>query len=472
MENRITPKDIFVCLDEHHQGKLNPYRDELQKNFFGFVATSLEQFNAIPHDPSRKIYLSGFVTQLFALDSIKRYSNFAIISDFILFEDDDVNLSIVQIDGKEHITFNVMKISVENPTSNIECVRYGRVPINVAGIGIYVRECYDDTVDWFGHISMDHQFQNLTEGNKDGVAYRTGIYITPVKQVHSGLEFCLLRCSSNFTGGTDNFSGFDRRIVDIAQTIGDHSFEQKVELNHILAQIYWNKTTVDNSSDDAEVNNCFKNQINDKKAVIKAHSDKTKDMPRNALMAFASFYKDYNNRRFERLEQFGVRRGKEDPFDFVYHNASVLTVLRFVLKNDARINSQYDSLPRKFDLVLYPNSLFMMSLVGNRLYTHEIVPSGLPVSLLPTRMGYVIRCSKTKAFYVNGKTHMIVDGNLVEMVEMTQEQRQNMKKLYSEENGTINIVEYPLVISSMNRGDYMQPTFDPLKKKVIDLSES
>ena len=48
-----------------------------------------------------------------------------------------------------------------------------------------------------------------------------------------------------------------------------------------------------------------------------------------------------------------------------------------------------------------------MSLDSNRLYTHEIIPSSLPIEKLPIRMGYVIRCSKTKALYNDGKTYLI-----------------------------------------------------------------
>jgi len=56
---------------------------------------------------------------------------------------------------------------------------------------------------------------------------------------------------------------------------------------------------------------------------------------------------------------------------------------------------------------LYPNSVFIMSLEMNRLYTHEISPSHLPMDLIPLRLGYVIRCSKTKAIYKDNKTYII-----------------------------------------------------------------
>lgn len=64
-----------------------------------------------------------------------------------------------------------------------------------------------------------------------------------------------------------------------------------------------------------------------------------------------------------------------------------------------------------FDITLYPNSVFVMSLDMNRLYTHEIIPSILPIDRIPTRMGYVIRCSKTNAIFKNEQTYIINENN-------------------------------------------------------------
>lgn len=71
-----------------------------------------------------------------------------------------------------------------------------------------------------------------------------------------------------------------------------------------------------------------------------------------------------------------------------------------------------------FDVVLYPNSMFVISLLVNRLYTHEIVPSAVPISQMPTRMGYVIRCSKASAIHAAGETHLLVDGVPQRLVEV------------------------------------------------------
>src|SRR4029079_302177 len=126
----------------------------------------------------------------------------------------------------------------------------------------------------------------------------------------------------------------------------------------------------------------------EKKAKIKKHSDKTKDMPLNGLIVFCTFYKDHLNNK-------NIQKSKNDAFDYCYKDTSVLTRLRFELKKT--VNNS--NLKRKFDVILYPNSVFIMSLSTNRLYTHEIVPSTLPIDMIPTRMGYVVRCSKMDAIY-------------------------------------------------------------------------
>jgi hypothetical protein len=62
-------------------------------------------------------------------------------------------------------------------------------------------------------------------------------------------------------------------------------------------------------------------------------------------------------------------------------------------------------------VTLYPESAFFMPLSTNRLYTHEIRPSGLDASLLPTRLGYVVRCSSTEAVHKHGQTFIKTQGN-------------------------------------------------------------
>jgi hypothetical protein len=118
------------------------------------------------------------------------------------------------------------------------------------------------------------------------------------------------------------------------------------------------------------------------KARIKAHSDKTKDMPKNGLIAFCSFYDMPTKRQ--------LKPSKTDRYDWCYKETSVLTSLHFKLKNTV-ID---ESFVKEFSVTLYPNSVFIIPLSTNRLYTHEIKPSVLNIDKIPMRMGYV--CSLFK----------------------------------------------------------------------------
>jgi hypothetical protein len=69
-------------------------------------------------------------------------------------------------------------------------------------------------------------------------------------------------------------------------------------------------------------------------------------------------------------------------------------------------------------------------------------------------MGYVIRCSKTVAYSVNGETYF--EGG-EKLQEVTTEGFHNLKELYAKENATDEIVEYGFVPFSMNKGDYTTP---------------
>lgn len=204
-----------------------------------------------------------------------------------------------------------------------------------------------------------------------------------------------------------------------------------------MAQIYENKTS----------------NGKEKKAKIKQHSDKTKDMPRNALMAFCTFY---DNLLPKDREEEG--RGR-DEFDYCIKNNSVLTRLRFKLK-DCIANCDtiaheimWPMMKKQFDVILYPNSVFVMSLSTNRLYTHEIVPSVLPIDVLPTRMGYVIRCSNTRVIFKDNAT--FIENNILR--EPTIKEIDELRNLYYKENTTDELIEYNDIFYSMNSGDYKKP---------------
>ncbi len=312
-------------------------------------------------------------------------------------------------------------------------VDLGRVPIDVHGVGVYYRRFFDLDSDLFNQICTEHTFQTLTESTKPGKAHRTGIYLTPVMQEGEELHFRLLRCSTNLSGPTENFGSHDSYIVDALNQEAAFIFQNQAPLNHVLAQVYHNTpaTAAQKQS----------------KAKISAHADKTKDMPVNGIMAFCTFYD-----RLDKLQPL-----TKDAFDYGYKGVSGLTKLHFRLK-DAVAEQPGCSLPREFTVTLYPNSAFFMPLSTNRLYTHEIRSSMLDAELLPTRLGYVVRCSSTEAVSKHDRTFLKRDKELVELEPPTIEGIDELRKLYTEENNTPDFIDYgDRFLFSMNAGDYSAP---------------
>jgi hypothetical protein len=313
-------------------------------------------------------------------------------------------------------------------------VDLGRVPLRVHGVGVYYRRFFDPAGEHFQRISSEHAFQSLTESNKPGKAHRSGIYLTPVRAVGDALHFRLLRCSTNLSGPTENFRATDRHIVDALNQEAALVFDDAAPINHVLAQIYHNTPA------DAERKQA--------KARISPHADKTKDMPGNGVMAFCTFY--------EHLER--LRPLPDDPFDLGHGRISGLTRLRFRLKETASTQG----LPAQFTLTLYPGSVFFMPLSTNRLYVHEIVPSELDAARLPTRLGYVARCSNAEAVHQEGRTFVAIDGALAPLEAPTPEGMDELRRLYAEENRSCGLIDYGDKIRfSMNEGDYRAPTYDP-----------
>ncbi len=385
------------------------------QNFCG-VVKNIGEFNSNILTPDSVVYLCGDIENIVEQIDLTGVKKINILSDF-----------------STGVTFNILT----NPKYNL--VTIGQVPINVCGVGVFFPELFTDDTNYFDSITNEHEFQTLTESNKPSNAFRTGIYLTPVKKLDNdpnSLEFNLLRCSSNLAGPTDNFRPTDINVVNKINEISSGLFSNPANLNHILAQTYHNS----------------KDGNKEKKAKIKDHSDKTKDMPINGIMAFCSFYEGYNS-----LNKFNgkITQSTSNRFDYCYNETSVFTKLRFRLKECVKNND--NQLVSQFDLTLYPNSVFLMSLSTNRLYTHEIIPSSLPVDKIPTRMGYVIRCSKTQAIHTNGKTWIKEGTKLVEMVEPYEEGVNKLKNLYWKENVFSNMIQYDKFYFSLNQGDYMEP---------------
>ena len=417
----IMNKHIFICIDSHTDKLIVSYLKQLEylkNNFCGLVVSKISDLNNFDLK-SRALYMCGDIKIL-----LSELENLGYISEPI----DLTNIYII-----EELSYNYSFNADMNNLINI-----GQVPININNVGVYFRNYFSSYCNFFDNLNNEHQFQILTDSNKPSNAYRKGIYITKVSETTEGLKFNLLRCSTNLEGPTDNIRATDDKIIKQVNKLGELFFEQETEFNHVLAQIYSN----------TKINNV------DKKAKIKPHSDKTKDMPTNGLMTFCTFYQGYFLHKFNNLPN-DVHRSESDIYDYVYKDITVLTKLRFRLKNP----ENNPDLVKQFDITLYPNSVFIMSLKSNRLYTHEIVPSILPVEKLPIRMGYVVRCSLTEAVFntEDKQTYINYNNNLVKLEKASDSDIDKLKNIDYRENCSDGQITYPEINFSLNMGDYMKP---------------
>lgn len=408
LENKILKnKNILLVLEENTQES-----KELQyliENFCGIVVKNMSEMANIDASKQR-LYVCGNIAQL------------------------PPNFSHQQVYIIRELSYHYEKHTAQS--ANV--IALGKVPILVCEAGVYFRAFFEDE-DYFCKIKEEHEFQHLTESNRPSQALRKGIYLTPItkKKINENkeiLHFYLLRCSSNLTGATDNFRTTDHFIIHALNEELPFIFEQKPALNHVLAQIYENSKRAENPNKES-------------KAKIKAHSDKTKDMPKDGLIIFCTFYEKDN---FTHLKP-----SQTDKYDWVHQGVSGLTKLHFKLKNSV----QDESLTKEFSVTLYPNSVFMIPLSTNRLYTHEIKPSALHVDKIPTRMGYVVRCSNTEAIYMDEQTYIQENGNFIKLEQMTEDSLTALRNSYLEENKTEKMVEYGKVHFSMNLGDYLKPYY-------------
>lgn len=307
--------------------------------------------------------------------------------------------------------------------------RMEAAPTQVARAGVFYPRFFDENL--FAKICAEHTFQALTESVKPSTAHRTGLYLTPVTRQGNDLHFRLLRCSTNLSGPTENFCATDHRIVDALNREAATIFRDHAPLNHVLAQIYPNTRAAEGQKQT--------------KAKISAHADKTKDMPTDGIMAFCTFYDG-----LDKLSPLA-----DDPYDYGYKGKTGLTRLRFRLKEGSVASEEQ---PAEFSRTLYPGSVFFMPLSTNRLYTHEIQPSILNAEMLPTRLGYVVRCSKTEAVHRDGTTFLAVDGKLVPLEPPSEEGMLALRALYAAENKTHDFIDYGTQFRfSMNSGDYEAP---------------
>ncbi len=451
-ENKLlNKKHILICVETNTNQTLNIQHNTdytyIKNNFCGTVITNNEfnDANILNNTDNSFIYLCGNIQYFFE----EMYGNFEKHENH---ENNNLQHNKLFV-IKEHSS-NYLQYVENNNLQTVTVVTTGQVPINVYNTGVLFRNFFindiDSNKDYFNSICDEHKFQSLTESNKPSNAYRKGIYLTNVKEEENKLLFNLLRCSSNLDGPTENFKNTDNEIITKVNDVATYFFEQKTDLNHVLAQIYENQNIENDKGIQVE-----------RKARIKEHSDKTKDMASNGLMAFCTFYKDFLNN-----EKYNQKCYKKNNYDcFMHTDSSIFTKIRFRLKKCVVDNA---NLNKSFDITLYPNSVFIMSLSTNRLYTHEIIPSILPIDKIPVRMGYVVRCSKTKAIFKNEQTYVVNDTNdinneyikLQKLDENNEDDNENIKKLkdvYYQENMTDELVKYDEFNFSLNDGDYKKP---------------
>jgi len=367
----------------------------------------------------------------------------------------------IVVHAVKNIDLFCTKLKNERILEKCKILGISQVPRSINNVGIFFPKYFLDK-EFFERISSAHKFQELTESNKPkGQSLRKGIYLSNVELTEdNSYKFNLLRCSTNFEGPTENFRQVDKDIIQSVNKLREQFYPDSFPLNHVLAQIYENKVKEDNK---------------ERKGSIKAHSDKTKDMPDNGVMAFTTFYTfNYQNHS---VNTNLLKTSNTDMYDMLYGDSSIYTSLKFRLKPNVNngistatvgistatvgiSTATVGNLKTNFTIKLYPNSVFLMPLETNRLYTHEISPSCLPIQYLPIRLGYVIRCSKTEGIHKNGETFIrdVTKTSTPRKLEpITQEDMNNIKALYKEENMSINKINYNDIFVSMNEGDYLQP---------------
>jgi hypothetical protein len=413
-EARIQAVDrhVLLCLGQISSSDMF---DTIKSNFYGTVLTDSSALNQIA--PETTVYVCGDVSVMETFPG-----TFKVIKQL------SYNADAIQSSSGDKVKF----------------INVGQVPLNVSGMGMFFRQYFsqekDDPRGYFDRVQVAHQFQILTESSKQSAAFRKGIYLSNVEETENGgVAYNLLRCSTNLGGPTDNFRDVDRTIVQGVNDAANMVFDNPAVCNHVLAQVYQNQSA------------CPSTGAKERRARISRHSDKTKDMPTNGLIAFCSFYSDD-------LSEKG-KPAHDDPFDYRYKNASVLTKLCFKLKDC--ITDETRHLEPEFSVTLYPNSLFLIPLSTNRLYTHEIVPPNLSVDRIPTRLGYVVRCSKTRAVYSNNDgTTYIFDADCQQQRKLEKPTEADiawLKDMYFKENTTQTPMVYGDVYFSMNDGDYRMP---------------
>eukprot|EP00039_Didymoeca_costata_P023834 m.8485 g.8485 ORF g.8485 m.8485 type:complete len:708 (+) comp3907_c0_seq1:268-2391(+) len=435
----VRTKNFLLVLSEKGKEQEEDKDNKLQKTreeFCGSVLTVSESTadTLAPSALKRKnVYICGFLPNIDKSSNLRNALNAA---------------------SRVYVVEDLSRGTMETEFPNLDS---GRLPVLVHGVGVLYRRFFAPGERFFDKIRSEHTFQSLTESTKPNNALRLGLYLTPVERdSDDNLKFRLLRCSSNLSGPTETFRKTDTDIVGTLNQAADSVFEHQAPLNHVLAQIYRNTPASQG-----------KKQT---KAKIKAHADKTKDMPKNGIMAFCTFYD-----HLDKLQPM-----PHDKYDLGHKgiggqvNASGLTTLHFRLKSEVAKRKDC-KFTNQFSVTLYPDSVFFMPLSTNRWYTHEIRPSKLSAEHLPTRLGYVVRCSEREAIFKNGHTYMkqlrhmsddsanmsVDSAKVVHMNKLeppTREGMEHLRMMYAKENFSDEYIDYGDTFQfSMNEGDYKAP---------------
>lgn len=406
-ENDIS-RDRNIIIINDKQLEITSYpKDEIEyvkRNFCGQAYLSPETFSRGIFSPDIPIYMTGDIRK-----------NYSVIPD-------PVGLVI----------YVVRELSY-GYDSSFRLIDIGRVPINIFNIGVYFRNFFDQKKNYFDLISKEHEFQTLMESSKEINHVKKGVHITKVEELNPGeLKFRIIRNTTNLIGPTENLRKVDNEIIDSLNNMGKIFFERQFELNHSYAQL------IDNE--------------HEQKAKREFQSDPTKDIPRNGVFAICTFYKD--DPKFKNL-----LKSRADPYFYNYnHNkTTAFAKIRFKLKPMV----EEISFMQEFDVVLYPNSVMAFSLDTNRIYTYEIIPSSLPPEQVPTRISYLVRCAKTTAIYKeNERQTYIKETNSYKKLEKSSGiQSREFKDMFYMETNYDNLIKYPRIPYSLNRGDYMKPTY-------------
>lgn len=348
----------------------------------------------------------------------------------------DAALTLSLIKGRfVACTAKVVEDLAENiPENHQNRITSDELPTKVFGVGVFYNKMpyLPRGINLFSAIQSAHTLQDLRESDKEGVSFRKGIYLSDVDYFTNGdLMFNVLRCSTNLDGPTDRFTCVDKVLLEALNTASHNCFDNAATINHVLLQRYENK--------------------NNKKAAIKEHSDKSEDMPSNAVMAFVTTY-DPSTMPPE---------AKQEGNDWKYKKTSVLTRLQFRLKEGV---TPTKDMPDAFDVLLYPDSVLFIPLSTNRLYTHCTKASVLPFDKIPERSSYVARCSNVQVLHCAGDNtnYVIIDpktGKKKAMQPITEESKEWLRNKYLEENRTAAVVDYGSepILFSMNKGDYLKP---------------